>query len=219
MSVGAALYVIVGGLDAGDPFSAFEAAQPHLAEVYSRIERVADLADCGPRQFRRAYRPDLDRVLYDFTGIRAPGWARDMMSEAPGAILLSAHPPRFEDEGSTPRAQRRYAAAFRAPAAATVAGLDARPPSAEFIVPRPAFDMPQATPRYDAAIIAPMDTITALYEALLAVRDTASQIVVATPNVQIGRVRGLITLLSLSETVDVRSSERGDDVAAVVAEA
>ncbi|MEM7268556.1 MAG: hypothetical protein AAF401_04805, partial [Pseudomonadota bacterium] len=80
-------------------------------------------------------------------------------------------------------------------------------------------EMPQATPRYDAAIMAPMDTITALYEALLAVRDTASQIVVVTPNVQSGRVRDLIELLSLSETVDVRSSERGDDVAAVVAEA
>ena len=95
MSDGAALYIIDAGPGEADPFSAVAAARKDLTEVYSVIERVADDAPSGPRQFRRSFRPDIDRVLYDFTGPCAPAWAPALLAEAPGAVLMSARPPLF----------------------------------------------------------------------------------------------------------------------------
>ncbi|MGB0507095.1 MAG: hypothetical protein ACPGGK_12945 [Pikeienuella sp.] len=170
-SRGATLFIVGADPLAGDPLDAVASAEPILQSAYQRVVRISPSGDRSLRAMRRAFRPERDRLLYDFTRREPVVWAGREPETSPGLILVGA--ARLTLSSTPSRAGLRYAElapdAWRTSQvvalAANVGGLP--------VLPRPAprYVRRAVSVKYDITCVCPEFGVAEAYAALLVCRE------------------------------------------------
>lgn len=176
------LLYILSDAPPDDPLDCVKAARPHLAPHYAAIHLVGPGHALSVRALRRAYRPGVDRLLYDFTAPHDHRWAYDMLNDAAAAIMLGCHNLAQGVALADLRSAQRYAAdGFRFSADATVGVLDATPASSATVsLPRPAVSLAAEGGSNDLVMAVAPGAVETAYAALLGLKGDNASLVVLT---------------------------------------
>lgn len=177
----ATLYIL-SDAPVGDPLDCTSAAMPLLTPRYAAIHPVGPGRAMSLRALRRACRPGVDRLLYDFTGPSDHSWAFEMLAGAPAAVLLGRHNLAQGAALADLRSAQRYAAdGFRVLPDVIVGVLDAAHGSGiGTSLRRPAASLPASDGKTDMILAVAPGAMETAYAALLGLKDAGAPLIILT---------------------------------------
>ncbi len=166
----------------GDPLDCVTAALPLLSRRYGAVQQVGPGRALSVRALLRAYRPGVDRMLFDFTAPHDHSWAFDMLDDAPSAVLLGCYNLAQGVALADLRSAQRYAAGgIRFSPDATIGVLDGATPSlTATTLSRPAALITPSAEARDLVLAVAPGAVETAYAALLEIRGVTSSLTILT---------------------------------------